>query len=201
MTVFIPKGRTLFYVYFRMRLPGTVNTRQFARSCGTSNLVEAKARAAEIFAEEYIKIRGASNAVNSAGIGSSNSHPAAPLGNNEPVAEVSGAAKVDPTIEEIIVLYDEWIKWAKPGEVRPLPQTAKSNTTRLKQLARLVKAETVSELRAAMDGLKPETIRVSPGNFVSLLRAAAGPFWPKVLEFYKTKGTVIETPFVSLPKV
>ena len=201
MTVFVPKDRTQYYVYFRIRLPGTVNTKQFARSCGTASLVDAKARAAEIFAEEYIKIRSVFNGAKVAANGSSITNASAGPTSSEPIPAVPSVAKVDATIKEIIILYNDWIASATPGEERPQPQTVKSNTNRLKQLARLVNAETVSELKASMTGLTHDKIGVSKANFVSLLRGAAGPFWPKVLKHYKTKGTDIETPFLTLPKV
>ena len=198
MTVFIPKGRTLYYVYFRIRLPGTVTTRQFARSCGTDNLVDAKARAAEIFAEEYVKIRGKFNEAKNA----SNGSPAiTATKSSELTPAAQSAASTDPTIEEVAILYDHWIATATPGQTRPQPQTAKANKCRLRQLARLVKAETVSELRTSMNALTPDKIGVSPENFVSLLRSAAGPFWPKVLKHYKSQGVEFETPFPTLPKV
>ena len=194
--MFIPKGRTLYYVYFRVRLPGTVTTRQFARSCGTDNLVDAKARAAEIFAEEYVKIRGKFNEAKNTCSGSPS---VAASKTSELTSAAPSTADADPTIEEVTILYDQWIATATPGQTRPQPQTAKANKCRLRQLARLVKAETVSELRTSMNGLIPDKIGVSPENFVSLLRSAAGPFWPKVLKHYKSQGVEFETPFPTLP--
>jgi integrase len=201
MTVFIPKGRTLYYVYFRVRLPGTIVTRQFARSCGTDNLEDAKARAAEIFAEEYIKIRTAFKGAKTGVDGSSIPNPSNGSKSSESLPAVSSPAKTDPTIEEITLLYDKWIAAATPGQERPQPQTVKTNKNRLRQLARLVKAETVSELRASMNGLTWDKIVKTEANFVSLLRSAAGPFWLKVMNYYKTQGIDFETPFPTLPKV
>jgi integrase len=198
--VFIPKGRTLYYVCFRVRLPGTTVTRQFMRSCGTRILEDAKDKAAEIFSEEFVRIRGNFNRAKAAKNGSSLDSSAGSK-NSQPVPAESNPATADPTIEEIALLYDEWIASATPGQTRPQPQTAKTNKNRMRQLARLVKAETVSELRTSMNGLTPDKIGVSPENFVSLLRSAAGPFWPKVLKHYKSQGVEFDTPFPTLPRV
>jgi integrase len=107
----------------------------------------------------------------------------------------------DPLIEEVLIRYDEYMASATPGEKRPDPTTAHAYKTRLRNLMRRLKVETVGELRAAMKGLTPEKLGVTPENFVSLLRSAAGPFWPKVLKWYRANGLEFETPFPTVPAV
>lgn len=203
MRVFVPEGRTQYYVFFRVRVPGSIKRRQVSRSCGTTDLGEAKKIASEIFAEEVSKYRismvnGASAA---SSVAAGTSRPQSHTGQAPIPSNGSGDFQNDPTIAEICELYDRYMASPTPGDSRPQPETAKTNKNRLRQLARLLKVETVSELRAKMPGLTHETLRTSPANFVSLLRSAAGPFWPKVLREYKKDGVEFETPFPTLPKV
>lgn len=185
MTVFIPEGRTQYYVFFRIRDPNKEVSRQVNRSCGTSIYAEAVAKAAGIFAEEVGRSRGLVR-------------PMAPAA---PGTASSVVQKSDPSIDEILRLYDEWLRSARPGEHRPLMASAQTSKNRLRQLCRLLEVCTVGELSAAMVGLTPEKIGVTPGNFIPLLRNAAGPFRLAVMRFYAERGLSFATPFPVLPAV
>jgi hypothetical protein len=205
MNVFIPAGRTQYYVQFRIRVPGTVKRRQVMLSCDTKVYQEAQTRAAEIFADQVSKNRVSKASDN---LASKEVPPLSiPNGNAKaqtPLKEITTPFENDPTIDEVLELFTDWIESAIPGEKRPLPETAKNYGRRLIQLADMLKLKgtsTISELKAKMKGLTFQKLGTSEGNFIALLRGAAGPFWPKPMKHYENKGIKFDTPFPFLPNL
>jgi integrase len=170
VTVFKPEGRTCYYVFFRHR------GRQYNRSCGTSDYSAAVANAAEIIAEVVRPQPKAS------------ASPSGPLTEpNERGSEIG--------IEEVIGLYDRWIRTAKPGHKRPRPETAKNYRRRLRQLCDLLDAGTVRELSEKLAGFSPERAKTSESNFVPMMRNAAAVFAEEPLKFFASSHVKIENPF------
>lgn len=202
VNVFIPKGRSSYYAFFRLRVPGTTTFRERSISCRTTNKAEAHIVAARIFVDEL-----AGNPHTGVGFGpqagfrSQLELSVQPWFGGDQTLPATPKPNQDPTIDETLDLYDAWIASATPGERRPQPSTVATNKTRLRHLARLLKVNTVSEMRASMNGLTHQKLNITPGNFVPLLRCAAGPFWAKVMNFYASRGIVFDTPFPTLPKV
>jgi hypothetical protein len=170
VTVFKPLGRSVYYVFFRHR------GRQVSRSCGTAEYSAAVTRAAEIAAEVV--------------------RPQA-VGMGVRIGELPGEVqpRKDASVEEVIALFDEWRSVAKPGEKRPRPETATGYRRRLRQLCRLVDADTVADLAAKLDGFSSEKASVSESNFATLIRNAAAIFGALPRGYYAAKGVVIGDPF------
>jgi integrase len=197
-------GGDVYYVQFRLREPGTVKRKQFMLSCRTKDHEEAKLRAAEIFTETIAQYRALRSTKSLAlPIGSPEVSLAATAVALPTIKEAPVPFEDDPTIPEICELYERWMNSALPGEKRPSPETARNYGRRLTQLTERLKAPTVSVLRAKMKGLKREMLgpRMTEGNFVALLRGAAGLFWPKPMRFYREQGVRFDTPFPFLPTV
>jgi len=186
VNIFVPKGARFYHVQFRIRDRSRhTGWRQVLRSCGTEALTAAKDRAAEIFLEE-------------AGRGRQRAQTTAA----NPAADVKIASVAhDPAIEEIIALHKTWMDSALPGEARPLASTAHNYYLRLRQLCRLLEVDTVGHLAVAAKGLNHTRLGVKEGNFVPLVRGAAGVFRRACMEYYELQGLHFTAPLKSGPKI
>jgi integrase len=172
VTVFIPKGRTFYYVFFRHR------RHPYNRSCGTAVYADAVVRAGQIVAE--IVMPTPKEAISD------------PL--KGPI-EPTRPRGLEIGVEELLGFFDEWIRLAKPGQKRPSPETAANYRRRLRQLCRLLKAYTVAEISLKLAGFNPELAGMSDSNFFTMLRNAAAVFGEAPMKFYATKDTAFESPF------
>jgi hypothetical protein len=146
VTVFIPKGRTCYYVFFRHR------KHPYNRSCGTAIYADAVVRAGEIVAE--IVMPTPKEAISDPTQG--------PIEPNR----IKG---LEIGVEELLGFFDEWIRSAKPGQKRPSLETAANYRRRLRQLCRLLKAYTVAEISLKL----PEHRSSMPGSYSK--RRHSGP--------------------------
>jgi integrase len=172
VTVFMPKGRTCYYVFFRHR------KHAYNRSCGTAVYSNAVVRAGEIVAE--IVRPTPKEAI---------SDPT-----KDPI-ELTRARGLEIGVEELLGFFEEWIRSAKPGQKRPSPETAANYRRRLRQLCRLLNAYTIAEISLKLAGFNPELARMSDSNFFTMLRNAAAAFGEAPMKFYATKGIAFESPF------
>ncbi len=98
-------------------------------------------------------------------------------------------------IEEVIDLYDDWIRTAKPGQRRPRPETAKNYKRRLRQLCEILGVSTIRQLSDGLAGFSPEKAKMSETNFNPMMRNAAAIFGAEPLKFFASKQLQFESPF------
>lgn len=185
-----------WFVRFRIKAAGSAGRGHLVfRSTQTADFKVAKVAAAKIFLDAHVEM----------------ARP--PSSTHVEEAAVVPPLPADPTIENVVLLYDAFMATATPGSKRhPKPRTARANKNRLRQLARLLGIKTVEELRKKYQGLTPASLRgmqrsrnevdlITDENFIPLVRGAACVFSAAAREFYAERGYACKSPFPSLPAV
>lgn len=156
--------------------------KSYFRSCGTSDLEEAKKIGPQIFAtvvREQATPQELSQVSQSLSVGTS--------------------TQDDAGLEQVVRLFEQWLQspYGSKREKRPRAVTGRNYVLALRRLAKRLNVATVKELRSAIPSANATALGLTDENYDGIVRSAYSIFSKGALTYYESHGLTCGNPLAG----